>query len=570
MKRWFLGVLIPVILISAPAQAQSTANIEVDSSNKALNISGWLEEDNTLTGNLRLTARSGNVENFIFLPSELHSREGDGVINPQQITLEGSPSLSSGVPKDFQVKISNIHLPGVYEGRIKLLLSNQAQSQIVPLKVVAKTRPNLTPLPDASQVQLNLVNCSGSLGALDCLLGHFLLPGSFQRKWELHFDNLTQAPVNLVDTQVVVRGRQSGYQLTETELTPPQEKQVLPANQIVTIPLIIDQSAIPPDQYVGTLHFTLEGQSQRLTAPVDLKVRSGPLLPLILLLSGIVLGRLFKYMQERGTPITTAKKAVNQLKYRIQQEATNPDEQASLLSMADEIDRLIYQEKLEKAPVQLEAVEAKLEAILKLQQLEEKLPLVEGETDLDKKIQNVKDEIERTRKLLLLKQVDVDVKERLDKILEGVTSLIDQGLMGDDTNEGTSTKAAQVIDLGEALKNDILHASTVSSTTQVASHYTKSIWLVRLKNWFVIVSGVSDQIRTEATVWILRPILSLTLLIGLSIVGLNSIYIDNGATFGSQPLSDYFSLIFWGLSADVASRKLSNLQDINTENTTNS
>ena len=195
---------------------------------------------------------------------------------------------------------------------------------------------------------------------------------------------------------------------------------------------------------------------------------------------------------------------------------------------------------------------------------------MEGETDLDKKIQNVKDEIERTRKLLLLKQVDVDVKERLDKILEGVTSLIDQGLMGDDTNEGTSTKAAQVIDLGEALKNDILHASTVSSTTQITSRDTKLIWLVRLQNWFVIVSGVSDQIRTEATVWIVRPLVSLTSLIFLSIVGLNSIYIDNGATFGSKPLSDYFSLIFWGLSADVASRKLSNLRDTNTENTTNS
>ncbi len=61
MKRWFLGVLIPVILISAPAQAQSTTNIEVDSSNKALNISGWLEENNTLAGSLRLTARGGNV-----------------------------------------------------------------------------------------------------------------------------------------------------------------------------------------------------------------------------------------------------------------------------------------------------------------------------------------------------------------------------------------------------------------------------------------------------------------------------------------------------------------------------
>ena len=565
MKRLLLATLIPIILISAPAQAQAqpTTNIEVDSSNKALNISGWLEADKVLAGSIRLTAKGGNVENFIFLPSELHSKEGDRIISPQQITLEGSPSLSLGISKDFQVRVSNITLPGTYEGRIQILSSNQAQSQTVPLTVVAKARPNLTPLPDASQVQLNLVNCSGLLGSLDCFLGHFLLPGSFQRKWELHFDNLTQAPVNLIDTQVVVRGRQSGYQLTKAEITPPPEKQVLPANQIVTIPLIIDQSGIPPDQYVGTLHFTLEGQTQRLTAPVDLRVRSGPLLPLILLLSGIILGRLFKYMQERGEPITTAKKAVNQLKYRIQQEATNLDEQTSLLSMANVIDRLIYQEKLEKAPVELEAVEARLEAILKLQQIEQKLPPVEGETDLDQKIQNIKDEIGQTRKLVLLKQVDMDLEERLDKILEGVTSLIDQGLMGDDSNEEGSTKTDQVIDLGKSLKGDLSRVSSVASTAQVPSLYTKPVWLVSLQNWLIVISGVSDEIRIEATVWIVRPLLSLVLLIGLSIVGLNSLYIDNGATFGSKPLSDYFSLIFWGLSTDVASRKLSGLQGKN-------
>ncbi len=570
MKRWLLAALIPVILISAPAQAQSTTTIEVGSSNKALNISGWLEEDKTLAGSLRLTARGGNLENFVFLPSELHSKEGDRVINSQQITLDGSPSLSSDVPKDFQVRVSNIRLPGVYEGRIQLLLSNQTRSQIVPFIVVAKARPNLTPLPDASQVQLNLVNCSGPLGALDCLLGHFLLPGSFQRKWELHFDNLTQAPVNLIDTQVVVRGRQSGFQLSETELTPPQEKQVLPANQIVTIPLTIDQSAIPPDQYVGTLHFTLEGQSQRLTAPVDLRVRSGPLLPLILLLVGIVLGRLFKYMQERGTPITTAKQAVNQLKYRIQKEATNSDERNSLLSMTDEIDRLIYQEKLEKAPVELEAVEARLEAILKLQQIEQMLPPVEGETDFDQRIQNIKDEISRTRRLLLLKQIDINnVKERRDKILEKFISLIDQGLMGDDSNKEGSTKTDQVMKLGQDLESDISRVSNVSSATQLPSPYTKPDRLVRLQNWLVVISGRSDEIRTEATVWIVRPLVSLAVLIVLSIVGLNSLYLDNGATFGSKPLSDYFSLIFWGLSADVASRKLSGLQSKDSRNTTN-
>lgn len=34
---------------------------------------------------------------------------------------------------------------------------------------------------------------------------------------------------------------------------------------------------------------------------------------------------------------------------------------------------------------------------------------------------------------------------------------------------------------------------------------------------------------------------------------------QKGSTFGADPFSDYLGLLVWGLSADVASRSLSNL-----------
>ncbi|MDQ3705295.1 MAG: caspase family protein [Chloroflexota bacterium] len=57
----------------------------------------------------------------------------------------------------------------------------------------------------------------------------------------------------------------------------------------------------------------------------------------------------------------------------------------------------------------------------------------------------------------------------------------------------------------------------------------------------------------------LRPLLYLALLVGLAIVGLQTFYVENGATFGAQPLADYLSLVLWGLSADVTSRTLTTL-----------
>jgi hypothetical protein len=35
--------------------------------------------------------------------------------------------------------------------------------------------------------------------------------------------------------------------------------------------------------------------------------------------------------------------------------------------------------------------------------------------------------------------------------------------------------------------------------------------------------------------------------------------VQKGSTFGADPFSDYLGLLVWGLSADVASRSLSNL-----------
>ena len=67
-----------------------------------------------------------------------------------------------------------------------------------------------------------------------------------------------------------------------------------------------------------------------------------------------------------------------------------------------------------------------------------------------------------------------------------------------------------------------------------------------------------DRSRSEATFWLAKPILFLSLLIALSAVGLNSLYIDK-KTFGAQPLPDYLSLLLWGLSANVVSLSLTDL-----------
>jgi len=113
-----------------------------------------------------------------------------------------------------------------------------------------------------------------------------------------------------------------------------------------------------------------------------------------------------------------------------------------------------------------------------------------------------------------------------------------------------------------AVENEVMSAIASAKSVAQATVRQSTVVLGRfawLKQMLIIISGVSNQLRAEATLWIVRPLFSLALLLGLSLVGLRALYVEKGLTFGADPFSDYLGLILWGLSADVASRSVSNL-----------
>ena len=81
-------------------------------------------------------------------------------------------------------------------------------------------------------------------------------------------------------------------------------------------------------------------------------------------------------------------------------------------------------------------------------------------------------------------------------------------------------------------------------------------WWARILAW---VTGAEDAFLAEVTLWLVRPLVFLLLVLALCAMGLQQLYLKN-ATFGSNPFSDYFGLFVWAISSDVASRSLSNLK----------
>ncbi|MDZ8257003.1 hypothetical protein [Nostoc sp. ChiQUE01b] len=412
---------------------------------------------------------------------------------------------------------------------------------VVPQTTKPNAIPELMPLKGTEQIRLQLVNCGGWV---DCALARLLLPASaYIDQRELRFDNSTQVPVSILNTAVVVEGDFTGYQLNNQAISLSVDIKSLPANQIISIPLILKRSVIPPDQYSGAVFLTLQNRRDRLSLPINLSVRNGPVFPLIVLLFGVILGRLFKYMQERGEPQANALEEVYRLQADIAGAKLEDENKQLLAGMVTEVRTFVVRERLDVVPTQVQTIRDRLETLIKLQALEDQLnqQATTFPTDVDEYTVKI-----RKARLYIAQKEDNKAKELLEEISSDLDSVSPRGA----EDSGV-----------EAYKRSLEEALTATDRINqpTGEPKTTSSLLGKFQQLLINLSGVSDQVRAEATFWVVRPLLSLTLLVGLSAMGISSLYIENGTTFGARPFADYLGLILWGLSADVASRSLSNL-----------
>jgi hypothetical protein len=546
MKIWLpIGLLVLTLMPNA-ARAQDATRVEVDPGDTPLTITGWSAEGAPLAGNLRLTARNADVRGFTFLASDLVHADGDEEIDRQQVSLVGDPSLKSDVPQDFQVEVGNPGAPGTFEGQIEILLPDQlrADALVIPLKVTVK-EPVLTPLAGSEAIRLELVQCRSSW---NCRLAGLLLPASAtQDSWQLSFDNATDTKVQLIDADFVLIGKHSGYPLTDDQLGLSAVELQLPSNQIVEVPLALDRSRMPPDHYQGSVYLSVQGSAEPLEIPTDIKVRTGPLWPLLFLLFGVLVGRLVKFMQATGTKLADALAEVYRVQALVRQ--AHEDDRDILLPALENVRAAVVRgDALEKATKDLTAIEGRLELLEELRTIEPWIERYPDETTKKKAREIVSD----VRRLLVLKR-DEEAEKVYDRLLE-LLKLKETSKPRKEEESGDSN------DL-ESWRRAMRHiAPSIASKPERAGD--PDMHPENEKSGFNKLMeraiGKLSEFRANA-VLLVRPLLWLVLLLGLLGVGLQSLYVENGATFGANPVPDVLGLILWGLSADVASRTLFDL-----------
>ncbi|HET9711780.1 MAG TPA: hypothetical protein VFP64_07855, partial [Pyrinomonadaceae bacterium] len=389
---------------------------------------------------------------------------------------------------------------------------------------------SLTLMTENDRLQANLVNCK-----YDCWLAKLLLTRAvFQDKIGLNFEKPVGAPLNISNVTIAVKGDQTKFQVNNTQLSL-SPTQFEPTDKYLTPSVTIAEEQLPADHYSGNMYLTVDGQANALKVPVDFNVRSAPLLPLIILLVGILLGRLVKFMQDKGNAIADALETINLVEFRLRN--VNSEDAEIIEPMLVDARQLVKQGKVAEAVAAANAISARLSTLNELRRLQERLNVHAGKPE----VAAILGDIRQARSQISF-QLDDNAKELIKRIKEALVRLeATPGLIDTDT-----------VDLKAAIER------ADSASTSIAVLGTERVKPSRLQSALVSISGFSNEFRNEATLFLIRPALWLVFLICLLAVGLKALYIDN-PIFGASPFTDFFSLVFWGLSTEVTSRTLSGL-----------
>jgi len=289
--RWLWAVAATAVFVlglTEPTAAQER-QLLIDPDDRPLVIRGVLDEGTTgFSGNVRMKVTGGDAQEVFLLAPDLHAvSDPVATIDRSNITIPPGIGLEEDQWRDVQVTVTGVEQPGTYEGTLKFQLSGQPVVSPEPLemRLEAIPRPDVVPVSETSSFQLAR---SGKFPLID----QWLLPMGMNNGTRIvQFDNLTPAEVPIASAELVMQGERTGYVLGDEDFQL-EHPASMPEKQVSQVRLSVDRGTLPPDRYTGALRLRLEGLENPVTANLAMDVRNPPLLPLLVVFFGVVVGRL--------------------------------------------------------------------------------------------------------------------------------------------------------------------------------------------------------------------------------------------------------------------------------------
>ena len=532
-----IGVLILLLCVALPASADGPV-INVDAGDDPLVIRGTLTgATGSFSGNVRITLTGGGTTALRLLPDDLsHDEDSAYDIDRTYITIPGGTSFIENQPRDVRVTVSNVTRPGTYTGELVLYLAEHENPEVdgraLPIELHIDAAPSVTPVEASRSIQV--VRC---YTAVDCFIARLLLPASVvDDEWAIQLENKTVQPVQVTDFAVLMDGDNTHHVLRTTQVSADVPIE-LPASDVTTVDLEIDRASLPSDRYQGSLRFGLEGTDTPVSVTVDLSVRDGPFWPLIVTLLGILGGRLMRQLStaeaQKQRELVVKYAAVEAKAAKIKDPVAKTQIREQLNQWKDRLDKDEDTQQLEQ---DLTKIEGQIDSLLVLDDVEGKVSaggfdslLIKLEPTLTAaRKAALEGNVEEARRLQGEAEQEWQNAARADRSMSG---LVDElSLMGNVWRDSTDRMGA-----GEAA--DI-----------------RPSLLLRFIGWL----GGARVISTEVE-WVMWQVFSFVFLVALVLVGLKSLYVNAGATFGATGLYDYLGLLLWGFSSTVAQKTLQNL-----------
>ncbi|MCB0631392.1 MAG: hypothetical protein R2824_29455 [Saprospiraceae bacterium] len=378
---------------------------------------------------------------------------------------------------------------------------------------------------------------------------NFLLPKNITEDTLLvSVRNESQLPIKLDRYSLLLTGALNRRAMTDSRNL---QDSLLPGEAgILRFPLP-NRSGMVPDRYDGDLQLKFTNLREPVILPVKLAARQAPVWPLIFLMLGIILGRMFRSLDAAQDQIalfeslTPHKDDIDRLK--------NPGVHAGLMreynSIRKAVEKVSNATEAEPVSAQIKTLEQKITHLADLQEVEQSLS--RSEQGQNTEIQGL---IIRIRKSILEGNF-AQVKEDREKLRAALNKLAPR-------SKGISLPDGP--EINESLRSDTSLQDIITSidvlmntpAEEQSSEQDNNMGVIEkyLRQLLQFLSGV--DIGVGVKYWFYRPLALAILFIFILLIGFKEIYIDGGDYFGAEGLFNYVELFTWGLASDLFTREL--------------
>jgi hypothetical protein len=443
--------------------------------------------------------------------------------------------LKAGQTKDIELQFSGF-TPGRLSGNLLFSpTSNDCDPISIPLHTVFYSLDQLVlqgdPVLIISTAKPSFLN--------------FLIPSSQnQQELILVLENNGDYPYELADYSLSMIGKANGNAWTREgdTLTESGTAILSKREQVLKIPLASGDN-ISPDVYNGNLRLFFKGVKDPLKVQVQANLRGGVIGALLVLLAGILIGRMVRTLDESKDQMELLEKL-----YSLENGIKSIDDEVSRVFLLGEWNLLL--EKTGK----MEGPELRPELEEAIKTLKAKMAGIQELEILSAQTAKIGDQLPPEQ----LKLAYEKLVEARDYLLDGKTQEAADALAV--WKEQVKVRSRGMT---EAAGPDVLDSRNFEAiirslgVDEKKAEKEQGAWarvVQFLKNALQFLTGVG--VGAQVKYWFFRPLILSLIFLFILFAGFKEIYLDGSTSFGSEGMADYLKLLLWGLGSDLFSREL--------------